>query len=202
MTSIETNAKRGRPRTLDPVQALDIAMKSYWDSGVEGVSLNEICRRAGVSKPGIYREFGNEDGLTHAALSLYFERILCPLLELAESELSLHEKLDRIVSVMTANRDELGLPHGCLLLKMAHAASRVGSKTREQIEDIQQQMLGTYETMIKRAQANGELKKNIQPGFAASYINAQLSNAMSLQARGEDDKLIREILEMAFSCFD
>ena len=45
-------------------------MDSYWRDGVENVSLNELCRRAEVSKPGVYREFGGEEGLLDAVLEL------------------------------------------------------------------------------------------------------------------------------------
>ena len=177
-------------------------MKSYWDSGFEGVSVNEICRRGKVSKPGLYREFGNEDGLISAALALYFEQILSPLLTLAESDLALCEKLNNIVSVMTADRDEQGLPHGCLLLKMAHAAPRLGSRTRQQIEACHSHMLDAYKVMLSGAKARDELPEDMSVDFAATYIDAQLTNAMSMQARGEQADVIRQILALAFSSFE
>ena len=60
---------RGRPKTFDRDRTLDVAMESYWREGPGGISLNEVCRRAQVSKPGLYREFGNEDGLLDAVLT-------------------------------------------------------------------------------------------------------------------------------------
>jgi hypothetical protein len=59
---------RGRPQTLDRQRTVEVAMTSFWCDGVRDVSMNEICRRANVSKPGVYLEFGNEDGLTEAAV--------------------------------------------------------------------------------------------------------------------------------------
>ena len=38
-------------------------MQTYWQEGVDSVSVNEICKKAEVSKPGLYREFNNEEGL-------------------------------------------------------------------------------------------------------------------------------------------
>ena len=56
----------GRPKTLDKSHALATALEGYWREGVYGMSVNEVCRRAGISKPGLYREFGGEDGLLTA----------------------------------------------------------------------------------------------------------------------------------------
>jgi hypothetical protein len=38
---------------LDRVRTLDAAIDSYWRGSVDSVSVNEIYRRAKVSKPGL-----------------------------------------------------------------------------------------------------------------------------------------------------
>lgn len=63
--------RRGRPKTFDRDPMIDVAMECYWREGTDGVSLNELYRRADVSKPGVYREFGGEDGLMAAVLEHY-----------------------------------------------------------------------------------------------------------------------------------
>ena len=47
-------------------------METYWKEGIENVSLNEMCRKIGESKPSVYREYGGEEGLQLAALELYY----------------------------------------------------------------------------------------------------------------------------------
>lgn len=70
------DSSRGRPRTIDAARVLDVAMTAYWHDDPLGVSLNSICRLAGVSKPSLYRELGSEDGLTRATLDHYAEQVL------------------------------------------------------------------------------------------------------------------------------
>ena len=67
---------RGRPQTFDREKTLQTAVNSYWADGVEKVSINDICKRAGISKPGLYREFQSEDGLKSASLEAY-RKIIC-----------------------------------------------------------------------------------------------------------------------------
>jgi AcrR family transcriptional regulator len=61
-------------------------MESYWRDGPTAVSVNEICRRADVSKPGLYREFGNEDGLRSAVVQTYELVILSQLYQIFEDD--------------------------------------------------------------------------------------------------------------------
>ncbi|MFT6397207.1 MAG: AcrR family transcriptional regulator, partial [Bradymonadia bacterium] len=80
MTETPKKRGRGRSKTFDRERTLNVAMDNYWRDGVDGVSLNETCRRAGISKPGLYREFGGEDQFTSAVLARYCETVLtsCP----------------------------------------------------------------------------------------------------------------------------
>ena len=61
-SSIVVN-KKGRPKTFNKSLASKIAMETYWKEGIENVSLNEMCRKIGESKPSVYREYGGEEGL-------------------------------------------------------------------------------------------------------------------------------------------
>ena len=68
MTCDFFKASRGRPKTFDRDHVLDVAMHTYWQNGVDTVSVNEICKKAQVPKPGLYREFNNDVGFFIAAL--------------------------------------------------------------------------------------------------------------------------------------
>ena len=71
--NLENNNKRprGRPKTIEYDTTLAIAVNAYWSKGIDGMSVNEVCRLAKVSKPSLYREFGNEDGLLNAVFKYY-----------------------------------------------------------------------------------------------------------------------------------
>ena len=59
---------RGRPKKLDRNLILQSALMEYWTKGPSNVSINDICKLTGASKPGVYREFSNDDGLKKSAL--------------------------------------------------------------------------------------------------------------------------------------
>ena len=61
----------GRPVSFDRTSTIAAATNLYWQSGVAATSFNEVSRALGVSKPTLYRYFGDEDGLVSAAIEHY-----------------------------------------------------------------------------------------------------------------------------------
>ena len=61
----------GRPKTLDRSLLVDIAFYEYWLHGINNVPLSKIANLAKVSRPGIYKEFGDEDGLKYEVIIKY-----------------------------------------------------------------------------------------------------------------------------------
>ena len=112
------------------------------------MSLNEVCRRAGVSKPGLYREFGSEDGLLVAVLARYAERVVQPILQRLEEEKPFGETFDWVLDFMT-NRPA-GAPAGCLIAKMRTSPSLLGPKTLEQLELLRATMGDAYTRWFSR----------------------------------------------------
>ena len=61
----------GRPVSFDRTSTIEAATNLYWQSGVAATSFNEVSRALSVSKPTLYRYFGDEDGLVSAAIEHY-----------------------------------------------------------------------------------------------------------------------------------
>ena len=69
----------GRPKILDREKIIEIACNEYWENGIFNVSLSKIASLASVSRPGIYKEFGDEDGLKTEVLKKYIEVSATPV---------------------------------------------------------------------------------------------------------------------------
>jgi AcrR family transcriptional regulator len=190
---------RGRPKTLDRDHILDVAMNSYWKENIANLSLNEICRRSGVSKPGLYREFSNEDGLMKAVLIRYQEQVLGPVQQMLNSATPFREALDNLVVFATSVSCNHESPNGCLFIKMRESRINLGEETRAQVDFLEGQGLVTFRKWVERSKAKGEFTADMSPEFAATYIDAQLGNASSQLARGEDPQMVKKILVAAFS---
>lgn len=198
MTDQPSKRPRGRPKTFDRAHTLDVAVESYWRDGVDVVSLNEICRRAGVAKPGLYREFGDEDHLMDAVLARYHLDVLQPILASLDIDRPFHQAVDSLLTMLTKPA-RAGRPSGCMIAKMRAARSRLGPVTSERLDRIRVEAIAAYAAWLQRGVKRGEIELRESLETSASYIDAQLTMALNRIAAGEDPKLVRIHAQMAFT---
>ena len=194
MNEITKPKSRGRPKTLNRQRTIELAMESYWREGLEVCSVNEICRHAQISKPGLYREFGGEDGLMEAVLSHYREQVILPLLAMLKTERPFVEVLSELIKWMTQEHDP---PSGCLFIKMRSTPKRLGLATTHRIEAIRNEMLDAYKTWYQRGLEHQEVKA-IELDLAAYFIETQLVTVLNLIVAGEPPEQVRSQALLAF----
>lgn len=79
--------RHGRvPRALRERQLVELAEALFSERGYRGASMDELARRAGVTKPVIYELFGNKDGLFRACLDRSADRLAAGVAEAVRSE--------------------------------------------------------------------------------------------------------------------
>ncbi|MEM7052628.1 MAG: TetR/AcrR family transcriptional regulator [Acidobacteriota bacterium] len=186
--------RRGRPKTVNRERAIELAMESYWRDGLFAVSLNQLCRRASISKPALYREFGGEDGLMEAALLEYRQRFVLPLLAVVAADLPFEQTLDQLVLVTTVDRDT---PAGCLFTAMRLSQARLGPATAARVSTIVEERRAAFEDGYRRALARGEADPDRSPEFAARYLDTQLTTILVQMASGEEPDLVRPQARLA-----
>src|SRR3954462_15635173 len=70
----EAKRGRGRPVVFDRTQALNKAMKLFWERGYEGTSFDELISAMGISASSFYNSFGSKEALYCEATRTYHER--------------------------------------------------------------------------------------------------------------------------------
>ena len=191
--------KKGRPKTLNLDELIDVAMITYWSEGPANVSINQICNKAKISKPGLYRELGGEDGLMESVLIAYQKKITIPILEIFKLDKKFDDTLDYIIFFITDTDNNQNKPRGCLLAKLRQSQNKFGPKTQQQINLIKKQVLVSYETWVEQSKLKNEFPSSISSQLAANYLDAQLNNALSQIANGEERSKVKEILTLSLS---
>lgn len=190
---------RGRPKTLERDHVLKTALMCYWTDSPTDVPISEICAKAGASKPGLYREFGSDDGLKEAVLDAYSEMVSKRRYDILASDQPYDEVLEALITHTIQDRQSAGVPNGCLLFAMRARRGEFGPLTTKKIDQLRENTLEQYRQWIDRAKANRQFRSDIPTDIAALYFDAQIGGAMQLQKEGVGNKEIGKILRTAFS---
>jgi AcrR family transcriptional regulator len=128
MVTNSVKRKRGRPQAFRPEDALDRAVEMFWKDGYEGVDVGRIAEAVHVSKPALYRAFGDKSTLLVKAVERYVERFGGPMLAAFMSEPDIHKAVLGFCEATVANATgDTGL--GCMM-----AAAVLGQS--ERVADI------------------------------------------------------------------
>ena len=119
-------AKRppGRPKGFIPDEALDRAVEMFWEHGYEGVDVDRIARAVNVTKPALYRAFGDKSTLLLKAVERYAMTYGAPKMAAFQAEPDIHKAVTGFceATVNTATGDACG---GCMM-----AAAALGQSER------------------------------------------------------------------------
>lgn len=193
------HASRGRPKTIDYEATLDLAMKAYWSKGIDGMSVNEVCRLAKVSKPSLYREFGNEDGLLQAVFQNYGNGFRKTVRYVLEKHDDFECSIDELVDFMSYTRDEDISPKGCLGVKAYPSLERLGEKSRAALIVNNDKLLKIFEEWITRSSKTINLASLSSINFAAEFVYSMFIHGMKMNALGDSPEKIKRVMKLALS---
>ena len=86
--------KHGRvPRAVRQRQLVELAEQLFAERGYSGASMDELCRRAGVTKPVVYELFGNKEGLFKACVEQAIARMAASIVDAFHAEADPEKRL-------------------------------------------------------------------------------------------------------------
>lgn len=173
---------RGRPRTFDQNEALDRAMRVFWERGYEGASLDVLLTEMQISPSSLYSVFGDKEALFLAAIDRYlsgpggyFEPIL-------RADLSAREAFRQLGEAVAVELTTEGRPAGCMLSLALNHASPAAEPAQAEVQKRRTGSLQAFQTRLDRALVGGELPAGTDTlELARFYLT--VFQGMSVQAR-------------------
>lgn len=105
-----------RPKTHTNDSLASAAMAVFWQQGFKATSLDELVRSTGVSRQGIYQDFGGKRSLFLAALKRYSHEVVSPAFAQVEKPNADLAALERYFLTQIDRAESVGLPGpGCLI---------------------------------------------------------------------------------------
>ena len=145
----------GKTTTLD--RLLESGRMLFWKYGFSKVSVEEICRGAGVSKMTFYRYFSSKTILAKQILERAVEEGITRFMGIMESDVPIEEKMRRII---------------LMKMEVKAAISRefiedIYSSRGEELQHYMMQLTGKTAGMIveafRQAQEKGFFRKDFRP---------------------------------------
>ncbi len=191
-----------RHREFDPSEALQIAVSLFWEKGFYDTSVDEVVRRSGVAKYGIYGTFGTKRELFKKVLQRYAEDrrqdIQAPI---RRSGASLPEILE-FFNALPARLTKPDFQHGCL---MANTGIELGTRDAEFSDMVKDFFAETAKAMrqcLQNAIDVGQLSNTTDTKLIATYLVNEFRTLLMLAASGSTRNEIRCHLEVAIRVLD
>ncbi|MCW8102458.1 TetR/AcrR family transcriptional regulator [Streptomyces tauricus] len=194
---METRQKApiGRPRGFDTDEALERAMRVFWEQGYEGASLTDLTSAMGITRTSMYAAFGNKEDLFRKALERYTEGPASYGVR-ATREPTARQVATAFLGGSVRASTQPGCPAGCLGVQGALAAGDPGRNARDALVTWRNEGIALLHDRFRRAVDEGDLSSDLDPGLLARYLMT-VANGIAVQAAGgatrEDLQLVADM---------
>ena len=194
VTNISKRA-RGRPKGFIPDEALDRAVEMFWEHGYEGVDVDRIAHAVNVTKPAIYRAFGDKPTLLLKAVERYALTYVAPKMAAFQAEPDIHKAVTAFCEaiVNTASDEARG---GCM---MAAAALGQSERVTEIRSYVAQGLTATADIFAKRFEQEIKAGRMTRTPSAKVRGRALVDLLQGLQLRAKTGIAREQLLQDARS---
>lgn len=191
----------GRPRTFDLDEALNAALRVFWEKGYEGASLPDLTKAMGINRPSLYAAFGNKEDLFEKVLDRYAEGPAAharAALARATSREVVEELLFGAARLLSDKKN----PRGCLLVQGALACGQESERVRRELAERRSASEVELRKRLLRAKKEGDLAKGLDPAEVARFVITVVHGMAVQAAGGATSHELLGIARMALRCLE
>jgi TetR/AcrR family transcriptional repressor of nem operon len=144
------------------------AVDTLHTHGFRGCSIQDITQAAGVPKGSFFNHFENKEDLAIDALHRYLEGSRPDLL--FQEGVPALQRLKNHFAFLSERLFELGFERGCILGLFAAEMSREYPRMREELKLVFETWCSGVESVLREAQAAGEIDPRHDPGQLARFL--------------------------------
>jgi AcrR family transcriptional regulator len=190
------HATKGRPRSFDEDQAIDAAMRVFWEKTFEGTSMTDLTDATRLSRSSIHAAFGSKEGLFLKAVERYKSGQMM-YIQKALAEPTLPRAIEALFRGMLYFLSIPGNPKGCLSIHGALACGTEGELVTQVMAKWYRSNENRLKERIQKAQREGELGRDVNAADYARYI-ATIMIGIGIQAvNGASRAELTRTVEMA-----
>ena len=188
-----------RNREFDPKEALSKAMMVFWQKGYVDTSIDDLVDATGVSRYGLYGEFGNKRGLFLAALDYYQDTAVKEFFGIVEqpgaglNEIKLY--FDQILNIYTQPAGQLG----CLMCNSATEVAPHDKGVEKKVKGAMERMTAGFGVALANAKKQKETRLDLDIKQAADFLTGVLLGISVLARSGVNKQMISNTVAMSLA---
>jgi TetR/AcrR family transcriptional repressor of nem operon len=186
-----------RPREFNPQDVLQTAIELFWEKGYYDASVDEVVKRSGVAKYGIYGTFGTKRELFQKALTQYASDrhadIQRPIRQPGASlpeVLTFFSAVPRLTTQKNARR-------GCLICNTGVELGLRDPQIGDFVKKFFRDTAVVLKACLARAVEKGELAASTDVTGLATYLAIEFRTSLMLAASGHSRRDIENHLDVA-----
>jgi AcrR family transcriptional regulator len=193
---MKTSIKLGRPTGFDKDQALDVAMRLFWERGYEGTSMADLSQAMGIHPSSIYAAFGDKQALFALAAKRYADvpaQYMARALEQPTLRGFLLAAFDNTVEFLAA-KDH---PSSCFTLTGAIACGVDTEPAKVLMREMRLQNEAAIKARLLKARKAGEFPSEKNVDDYTRYLSSLLSGLAIQAANGSTRAELKRTAEIA-----
>jgi AcrR family transcriptional regulator len=151
---------------------IEVARKLFWQYGIRKTTVEEICKKAGVSKMTFYRAFPNKVELAKEILREIMEESVRKYKDIAAKEIPYTEKVKEMILMKRNASNEISKE----FIEEAYFNQELGIASI--MDTYRQKTIQLVMDDFKEAQEAGHIRKDIDLRFLMYMLNVMASEAI------------------------
>lgn len=160
----------GRPRTFEPQEALNEAMRLFWLKGYEATSMADLMEAMDLHKGSIYKEFGDKKQLFHRALRSYLDQGAVGMRAAMEQAASPREAVESFFKMSLRQCTTGEVVKGCFMMNTVVELGPHDEDIRQMIATFMSGMRSTLIGLIRKGQEMGQFRDDRTPEQLAEFL--------------------------------
>lgn len=198
--SVQPTTRRGRPRQFCCEQALDKAMRVFWEKGYEGTTLPDLTEAMGINRPSLYAAFGNKEQLFRKVLDRY-QQVRLDVFSRSLEEPSGREAIRRLLVESAAVMSERNQPAGCLFVQGALTCGASAEQVKEETKQRRLMVERSIEIRIAKSAEDGELPAGTDVHNLAFHFATVLMGMSVMAASDATPEELRSVADYAMKAW-
>ncbi len=182
-----------RPREFDLDQAVDTAMRLFWEQGYQRTSMSDLERAMNIGRASVYAAFPNKEILFLRALERYRERYTLPCLSLLDENRAPLDALGALFDCLAARYADPANPSGCLVvLNTGHVTAEAPEAKRALAASVAEGESRIART-LRQAVMAGALRADAAVPALARFLVSTTQGMATMARLGRSRQHVREI---------